>query len=209
MTIDPLLFRGLERLLIVVIAGLCLWIAHRIGGGREVSSGTVKWDTFSVELKKVGPSIFFGAFGTAILIYTLASPFSITSTITREGDGSVVEQEETRFLTAQDRERTQRILSGISAEVAGLNGYLATLTRGTLTETEREDLVATIRRLVAQRDDLFTAAFGAQARVRYDDYVRRCGSETQKQSDGCERRRLEFGRERLAAMETFGNAQDR
>lgn len=202
--IDPLLFRGLERLLIILVAGLSLWIAYRIGHGREASSGAIKWDSFSIELKKVGPSIFFGAFGTSIVIYALLTPIEVTERTTRGPDGTVTTERETRFLTAQDEVRAQRVLGQISADVAELSSFIRAIEEGTLTQNQRLDLAAGLRALVSQREDLLTAAFGSDLASRFEDYLSRCSGTNEQATAVCSNLEAEIGAETLEAMQTFG-----
>lgn len=202
--IDPLLFRGLERLLIILVAGLSLWIAYRIGHGREASSGAIKWDSFSIELKKVGPSIFFGAFGTAIVIYALLTPIEAIERTTVEPDGTVTTERETRFLTAQDEERSQQLLGQISTDIARLSPFTRSIEQGNLTPDQRLDLAAGVRALVSQRDDLLVAAFGSDLAGRFEDYLSRCSGTNAQATAACNNLEEEIGADTLEAMQTFG-----
>ena len=74
----PIILRGLERLLITAGAFFCFWLCFKFQETSQTSEGKFKWESLSVELKKVGPSIFFALFGAAILLVSLSKPLEIT-----------------------------------------------------------------------------------------------------------------------------------
>ena len=79
------LFRGVERWLIVLAAMLCLWLSTRVPQGIERSQGKLKWQGYLIELKNVGPNVFFAGFGAFILIVSLFAKLdNYQSTATRK-----------------------------------------------------------------------------------------------------------------------------
>ena len=74
------IFRGSERLLIVIFGGISLylgWNLFRRGVTIEQRAEFSKGN-FSVTLQKVGPGVFFALFGAAILISATINTFSHT-----------------------------------------------------------------------------------------------------------------------------------
>jgi hypothetical protein len=55
------------------------WNLFRIGVVNP-QSGELRGKSWGVKLQKCGPGVFFSAFGTAILIWALSSPLSLTPT---------------------------------------------------------------------------------------------------------------------------------
>lgn len=72
-----ILFRGMERLIIILFSGLSLvlgWHLFKIGVLSEQQS-EIKAGDIWVKLQKVGPGVFFALFGVIVFIYSLSSPF--------------------------------------------------------------------------------------------------------------------------------------
>ena len=72
-----LLFRGIERLIIVAAAFVAIWQGFRLfsiivsdKGSFEGSLGEWK-----IKLQRIAPGIFFACFGAAILLFSVSSPF--------------------------------------------------------------------------------------------------------------------------------------
>jgi hypothetical protein len=72
-------FRGGERLLIVAVAALCIWLGYKLFQSLPTehgSGGTLKLPNAKLVLSKVGPGVFFALFGTVVLgqsVWTQAS----------------------------------------------------------------------------------------------------------------------------------------
>ncbi len=73
-----ILFRGIERLIIILFSGLSLvlgWHLFKIGilsdQKAEIKAGNI-W----IKFQKVGPGVFFALFGVAVFIHSLSSPFN-------------------------------------------------------------------------------------------------------------------------------------
>jgi len=72
-----ILFRGMERLIIILFSGLSLvlgWHLFKIGILSEQQS-EIKVGDIWIKLQKVGPGVFFALFGVVVFIYSLSSPF--------------------------------------------------------------------------------------------------------------------------------------
>jgi len=77
-----MLGRILERVSIVFVAGLSLWIGGSLFKSITLPSdqqATFEYNNLIIKLHKVGPGIFFALFGAAILIFAVISPLEITN----------------------------------------------------------------------------------------------------------------------------------
>ena len=77
---DPVVLRMLERIIGVLIAGMAIFLGYRLffhlpfqNDGR----GKIELPGVKVVLSRVGPGIFFAAFGSIILYYSLTSTVSV------------------------------------------------------------------------------------------------------------------------------------
>lgn len=70
-----LLSRGLERLAIIAVAALSLFLGYRLFAiaTDAKSAGEFKSAPFSFKLRNVGPGVFFGLFGALVLVFDLSS----------------------------------------------------------------------------------------------------------------------------------------
>ena len=69
-------FRGAERLFVVLSGALSIWMGWNLFKSNIVQKGdgAVTVGNWKVELKQVGPGIFFAAFGDIILYVYWATP---------------------------------------------------------------------------------------------------------------------------------------
>lgn len=203
------LFRGVERWLIVLAAMLCLWLSTRVPQGIERSQGKLKWQGYLIELKNVGPNVFFAGFGAFILIVSLFAKLdnyqsysnSQGFTENTKGNASQVERR-TNYLTPPAQTRQEA--STVAREIAALQTYASSLSINALTQDERQALLASIRRLASSQAGLFDIAFGEGSRSRFDDYESKCAGDAVASQQQCEQYRSEFGANTLSEMEKFG-----
>jgi hypothetical protein len=77
---DPLIFvvigRCLERLAIVIIAGVCIVLGARLFGSPLENDGeaNLKYRMMQMTLRRIGPGVFFALFGAAVLSLSLLKP---------------------------------------------------------------------------------------------------------------------------------------
>jgi len=78
MGIDPLVFRGTERILIVLIAGLSIFLGYRLFHLAVASEGEFAGKGYgaSVTMRRIGPGVFFAFFGAAVLIFSIRASLS-------------------------------------------------------------------------------------------------------------------------------------
>src|SRR4029077_10124129 len=63
-------FRGAERLLIVAVAALCIWLGYKLFQSLPLehgSGGTLQLPSAKLVMSKVGPGVFFALFGSLVL----------------------------------------------------------------------------------------------------------------------------------------------
>lgn len=72
--------RGVERILVVLFAGLSVYFGFRLFLSLPMTNnqaGKIELPGFKVVLSKVGPGVFFAAFGSAVLVASFLHPVSI------------------------------------------------------------------------------------------------------------------------------------
>jgi hypothetical protein len=205
------LFRGVERWLIVLAAMLCLWLSTRVPRGTERSQGKFKWGGYLIELKNIGPNVFFAGFGAFILIVSLFAKldsqfyqsYSNSQGAAENAKGSATEVERrTNYLTPPVQ--TRQKASTVAREIAVLQTYASSLAGNALTQDERQALLASMRRLASSQAGLFEIAFGEGSRSRFDDYESKCSGDPVASQQQCQQYRSEFGASTLSEMEKFG-----
>lgn len=82
--LDPILFRGVERLITVIFGGLSIYWGFRLFDRVYQTSGELeaKGASFSINLRKVGPGVFFALFGMAIMVSSLTAKLDTTQSRT-------------------------------------------------------------------------------------------------------------------------------
>lgn len=86
-----LLFSGLERLLIVAVAGLSIalgWSLFRERPAAEDGEAQVSALGWHVILRRIGPGVFFALFGAAVIVTALARPMFAETKWERSALGS-------------------------------------------------------------------------------------------------------------------------
>jgi hypothetical protein len=88
---DPMMLRAFERLLVVAIGGLSVWLGYKLFlrmPDQKDSEGRVKLPGgVSIYMSRVGPGAFFALFGAAVV--SLSFQYPITYTDTRTATGSL------------------------------------------------------------------------------------------------------------------------
>jgi hypothetical protein len=154
-----IVFRGIERLLIIIFSGLSLvlgWHLFKIGILSEQKSEIKAGDVF-IRLQKVGPGVFFALFGVAVFIYALSSPVNFEflnhvepkpgtdKTPHLDGKGSYFSQDQEKYLVLSKSINTIKIIYDTTAppnisnsDKRLLNAAIANL------EKERDLWIATL-----------------------------------------------------------------
>ena len=86
---DPVvILRMLERIIAVIISGLSIYFGYRLffhlpfERGHE---GQLELPGVKIVLSRVGPGVFFAAFGTVVLFYSLTTPINVKDMIINVG----------------------------------------------------------------------------------------------------------------------------
>lgn len=82
-----LFFRGGERLGIVAVAALCIWLGYRLFQSlptQHSSTGTLTLPSAKLVMSKIGPGVFFALFGALVLWQSVrtqmnAGPIAVTA----------------------------------------------------------------------------------------------------------------------------------
>lgn len=72
--------RMFERMMVVIIGGIAIYLGYRLFAllpTESDSAGKIQLPGFSVVLSRVGPGIFFAAFGSIFLYQSLAKPVQV------------------------------------------------------------------------------------------------------------------------------------
>ncbi len=75
-----MMMRMLERILAVSVGAIAIYLGYRLFvllPTQTDSAGKIELPGYSVVLSKVGPGIFFAAFGSIVLYLSLANPISV------------------------------------------------------------------------------------------------------------------------------------
>jgi hypothetical protein len=108
--------RVIERLLVCVFAGTSLafgWNLFRVGVVAQQSAELATKD-WRVNLKRVGPGVFFALFGSVVLAFALHSPLEIT--VSRLDPGVKPNQQETVLVNKYLDRVTVKTMDGIDVE---------------------------------------------------------------------------------------------
>src|SRR4051794_733518 len=111
--------RSFERNVFVLGAFFCFWLAYKFQAGKGDGTASVVWDKFKVELKKIGPSIFFTLLGVVIIITSLRSPLEITKK--DSGESSY------RYFSRAQRDAVIVKMSSLDYDIRAIAAYEGTL----------------------------------------------------------------------------------
>ena len=108
-----LLFRGAERLMIVGSATLALYIGYRlfVAGVVNKQSGEFATKSFSFKLLNVGPGVFFGLFGTCVLVVMISTNATIRFS---SDDGTENTDINISYYSGQNKTRIESVIEEIS-----------------------------------------------------------------------------------------------
>lgn len=144
---DPLLLRFLERLTVVLIGGMAIYLGFRLFlevPEHRDSTGKVAlpWD-ISIVMTRIGPGVFFALFGTVAVGLSLIRPLEINSKGTGDKEISY-RYMGTQSLGDQGARADARAL--LRKEIARLN-TIPQLLRADLPEHERDPIERSIARV--------------------------------------------------------------
>lgn len=156
------LFRGIERLLIILFSGLSLvfgWHLFKVGVLSDQQS-EIKAGDIWIKFQKVGPGVFFALFGVAVFIHSLSSPFNFE--FSNAGNGVEPDLEQPEALVAkgsyltQDQEKYLKLSKSINTirEI-----YITTATPN-ISDADRQLLSISIKHLENERDVWVVTLYG-------------------------------------------------
>ena len=76
-------FRGSERVLVVLVASLCIWLGYRLFQSLPTehnAQGKLELPGVKLTMSKMGPGVFFALFGALVLWQAQAHTFETTTT---------------------------------------------------------------------------------------------------------------------------------
>ena len=90
---DPVvIMRMVERIIAVLIGGLAIYLGYRLFFHLPFEhdhEGQLVLPGIKIVLSRVGPGVFFAAFGTVVLFYSITTPITVNDSITAEVPGSL------------------------------------------------------------------------------------------------------------------------
>jgi hypothetical protein len=167
--------RVVERLLVCVFAGLSLtygWNLFRVGVLTEQSAELTS-KGWRVNLKRVGPGVFFALFGCIVLSISLKSPLTLPIDL-RNGVSSHSNNVESSLVTPTPSQATylERVDDNVTKEwVASLNTILSLATPDAFpNQTQKRVVARTDEDLETLRNSLVIRKFGAELFRDYNTY---------------------------------------
>jgi hypothetical protein len=79
--------RMLERILVVLFGGVSIYLGYRLFFHvpmEKRSGGELSFPGMKIVLTRVGPGVFFAAFGSVVLLYSLTNPISVKTAATKD-----------------------------------------------------------------------------------------------------------------------------
>lgn len=161
LTEQLIIFRGLERLIIILFSGMSLvlgWHLFKIGVLSEQQS-EIKAGDIWIKLQKVGPGVFFALFGVVVFIYSLSSPFNfeLSSVDTKQPfddadtpivvKGSYLSQDQKKYLK-------------LSKSINTIKEIYETTATPNFSNSDKQLLLVSIENLEKERDVWIAAFFG-------------------------------------------------
>lgn len=189
--------RVLERLFIVLGGFFCLWLSTRVGASNSQSDAKFKWENFGIEVKKIGPNIFFGIFGCIILIASISSP--LERQVKNNGESN---DHSIRYLSTANEEIAQRAASEMYSSISEAEGIIPSIERKMQTPMQIEHLLNTIKSLSNNKNYLRELAFGQVNIARFENASSKCMDD--KGSQDCKTAKNSLPSELFIKIEKFG-----
>ena len=176
-------FRGIERLLIVAAGALSIYLGYRLflqmplrpkdgeGGDEERGEGKVTLPGgISIFISRVGPGVFFGLFGAAVIGIAVTAPL-VTETAVQQADagGVLAATEKRSYLDGAVDPAAVQALELARLRVRGQMDFLNRLPddlRDDLSEEERRNIV---RNLQNTKLELIRSVWGNWG--KWDDFA--------------------------------------
>lgn len=177
--VTPIILRMLERLLVVAIGGLTIYLGYRLFIDLPLQTnqqGKIELPGLSVTLSKVGPGIFFCAFGCLVIAYALAKPVSsqFTQQLASTSDGLVADAEPSAIngsftgmsgVAQVDDANLDRARARIIEQIGQLNCLLQRQAENTALYQRSSAAVAEAKALMLA--SVWSEQWGEQAQLRF------------------------------------------
>lgn len=168
-----LLFRGSERLIVVLAAFSAIWLGYRLFDRVVSDRGAFegKIGEWQIKLQRIAPGVFFAMFGASILVFALNAPFKQTPSSGSVGGET---QSTTEYVNPQvaatEQTRALDAIVAMSTAISLLNN--PTLT-STLEPVDQNLAIGTVSKLILHRDMLIDDAYGKGWRQKYYDIAQK------------------------------------
>ena len=170
-----LIFRGVERLIVVMAAFSAIWLGFRLFATVVTDKGSFEGSIgqWQVKLQRIAPGVFFACFGAGILAFSINSPFQSSLSKAKDDNQSFKEspQEKISYVTKNlgidSKMKARQLILAISK----VTGFLP---KSNIIQKVPKDLKPTFNNdvLLIQkfRDDLINFAFGDGWLNKYYEY---------------------------------------
>ena len=179
-----LLFRGIERLIVVTAAFFAIWLGFRLFATVVSDTGAFEGSMghWTIKLQRIAPGVFFACFGAIILMSSINSPLEYRTTKSNASDPLAAgpSQDDFRYVGGYswtgDKIRARHLISDLTTAT----GFLSkpdVLDKIPLDDRLR--LGEAIVRLTNHRSSLVDAAFGKGWQQKYQNYVQQFKTDEQ------------------------------
>ena len=171
-----LMFRGIERLIIVTAAFAAIWQGFRLFSTVVSDKGSFEgyMGEWKVKLQRVAPGVFFACFGAIILSFSVSAPFSYKAgEPTTQGPGTLGNwQKDVQYISnypgTNDKTKAQKLI----VDLTTVTGFLSMPDLlGKMSTDDKMKVGDAIVRLNNHRMSLIDGAFGSGWRDKYHKYV--------------------------------------
>ena len=173
-----LLFRGIERLIIVGAAFTAIWSGFRLFSTVISDRGSFEGalGEWKVKLQRIAPGVFFACFGAIILLFAVSSPFTYSPTAPIDQDSTMPDTQrleaQTKYIGGYPGTNEQIRAQNLIVDLTTVTGFLSDpdLLKSFSLDNKMRVADAVVR-LTNHRMSLIDVAFGKGWRQNYDTYV--------------------------------------
>jgi len=157
--------RGSERLMIVGFAGLAIWLGYKLFEKAASESGELlaKHQQSTLQLKRIGPGVFFALFGVSVLGFSLVKP--IETKINDQTTGIEIRQFSGPGQLVTNSEEAIRLIVSINQIK-----FFADARRTPTSEEEWTQYLVAVSELVSFRPRFVNAIYERDVMTQWNDW---------------------------------------
>lgn len=169
----PIVFRGTERLLIIVIAGMCVYFGFRLFDRALINDADVEgqYGKIRIILRRVAPGTLFALFGAIVVSIGIWQSISISGLNEAQHDAQA-QQSSFQVKWGLNPLSTNDQKAQIFDALLAINRILYFAETGApKNERERQELIEVLSKLRKHRKHLINHAYGPNAYEQYESWV--------------------------------------